>query len=124
MIASWKLELNMILHALNVRLVTSLSISLTICFQIELATNTHAAPASRPVIRCNPLQQLHDLDKASPQFHQRLSDFIHGEEYRNLFSKLQSEDLASLSEYLDSVRHWTFFLRAALNIAPGSHRYF
>ena len=51
------------------------------------------------------LQELHDLDKASPQFHQQLSDFIHEEEYRNLQLKLHSEDLASLVEYLDGVRH-------------------
>lgn len=80
--------------------------------------NAHIAPDSDPVIGpCNSLQQLklYDLDKASPQFHQQLVDFLRGEEYRNLISKLQSEDLKPLSEYLDNVRYQTIFLRAALN---------
>lgn len=76
------------------------------------------------MVPSNPLQQLYDADKASPQFHQRLSDFIHGEEHRNLFSKLQNEDLTSLAEYLDSVRHKTTFLRTALNTAVGHFQYF
>ena len=53
----------------------------------------------------NPLQQLYDLDKASPHYHQQLSDFLCGEEYGNPSSELQSPDLASLAEYLDGVRH-------------------
>lgn len=57
------------------------------------------------LIPSNPLQQLRDFNKTSPQFHQQLSDFLRGEEYRNLLPKLQSKDLASLVEYLDSVRH-------------------
>ena len=51
----------------------------------------------------NPLQQLHGLDRASPQFHQHLGDFLRGNEYRNTVSNLQGEDLAWLVEYLDSV---------------------
>ena len=91
------------LQVFTVRLITSFFILPTICFQIELAMNDHGASVGDPVISRNPLQRLHDLDKASPQFHQRLGDFLHGEEYQNLFSKLQSDDLASLAEYLDSV---------------------
>ena len=63
------------------------------------------APESDHMVPSSPLQQLYDLDKASPQFHQQLSGFLCGEEYRNPSSKLQSRDLASLAEYLDSVRH-------------------
>ena len=48
---------------------------------------------------------LYDLDKASPHYHQQLSDFLCGKEYGNPSSELQSPDLASLAEYLDSVRH-------------------
>jgi hypothetical protein len=51
----------------------------------------------------NPLQQLHDLDRASPQFHEQLSSFLRGEEYQNAVPNLQGEDLAWLVEYLDSV---------------------
>ena len=51
----------------------------------------------------NPLWKLRDLDKASPQFHEQLSDFFRGEVYRNIFPGLQNEDLALFVEYLDSV---------------------
>ncbi|KAF9793424.1 kinase-like domain-containing protein [Thelephora terrestris] len=47
------------------------------------------------------LKQLEDLDKASPEFHQRLRDFLCGERY--VFSELQSHDFAWLAEYLDNV---------------------
>ena len=63
------------------------------------------APESCHMVPSNPLQQLYDLDKASPHYHQQLSDFLCGEEYGNPSSKLPSPDLASLAEYLDSVRH-------------------
>ncbi|KAF9644933.1 kinase-like protein [Thelephora ganbajun] len=51
----------------------------------------------------NPLQQLRDLDRASRRFHEQLTNFLRGNEYRNVFPKLQSGDLAWLVEYLDSV---------------------
>ena len=51
----------------------------------------------------DPLQQLHDLDKSSPQFHEQLLDFFRGDVYRNALKSLQSEDLSSLAEYLDTV---------------------
>ena len=50
------------------------------------------------------LQQLCDLDKTSPQFHEQLSRFFRGSHYQNVFPSLQSEGLAWLVEYLDSVR--------------------
>ena len=49
------------------------------------------------------LQQLHDLDRASPQFYEQLGSFLRGEEYQNAAPNLQGEDLAWLVEYLDSV---------------------
>ncbi|KAF9646873.1 kinase-like protein [Thelephora ganbajun] len=55
------------------------------------------------MIPSDPLQQLHDLDRALPQFHEQLSSILHSDEYRNVFLKLQSGDLARLVEYLDSV---------------------
>lgn len=72
----------------------------------------------------NLLRRLYYLDKHSPQFPQQLSDFLCGAEYRDLVSGLQSRDLASLAEYLDSVRHQTIFLRIALNATLGSRQYF
>ena len=49
------------------------------------------------------LNQLHDLDKASPQFHKHLSNFLRSEEYRSAAPTLQGEYLARLVEYLDGV---------------------
>jgi len=49
------------------------------------------------------LKQLHDFNKASPQFHKHLSNFLRSEEYRSAVPSLQGEDLAWLVEYLDSV---------------------
>ena len=82
------------------------------------------AIATSPIVPYNLLRQIDDLDKNSPQFPQQLSDFLCGAEYRDLVSGLQSRDLASLAEYLDSVRHQTIFLRIALNATLGSRQYF
>jgi len=49
------------------------------------------------------LQQIHDLDRASPQFYGNLGDFLQGDEYRNAVSSLQDEDLAQFVEYLSGV---------------------
>ena len=49
------------------------------------------------------LNQLHDLDKASPQFHKDLSNLLRSEEYRGAVPNLQGEYLAWLVEYLDGV---------------------
>jgi len=49
------------------------------------------------------LQQLHDFDKTPPQFHERLTNFLRGDDYRNAVSNLQGEDLTWLVEYLDGV---------------------
>ena len=57
----------------------------------------------------NPIQQLYDLDKSSPQFHGQLSNLIHGQEYREHVSHLRGEDLARLVEYLDSVSFQIIF---------------
>ena len=51
----------------------------------------------------DPLRPLHDLDRASPQFHKQLIDFLRGNEYQGVVPGLQNEDLAWLVEYLDSV---------------------
>jgi len=49
------------------------------------------------------LKQLHDFDRASPQFHKHLSNFLRSEGYRSTVPSLQGEDLTWLVEYLDSV---------------------
>ena len=58
---------------------------------------------SSPMIPSNPLQKLRDLDRTSPHFHNRLIDFLHGNEYRYVAPSVQGEDLAWLVDYLDSV---------------------
>jgi len=57
----------------------------------------------------DPLQPLHDLDRASPQFHKQLIDFLRGNEYQDVVSGLQNESLAWLVEYLDNVSLQTIF---------------
>jgi len=51
----------------------------------------------------NFLQQLCDLDSASPQFYEHLGNFLRGDEYRNAIPNLQGEDLAQFVEYLSGV---------------------
>ena len=53
--------------------------------------------------RPNPLQQLYDLDRSSPQFHNQLRDLLRGEDYRNIVPNLGSSGFTWLVEYLDSV---------------------
>ena len=55
------------------------------------------------MVTFNLLQQLHELDRSSSQFHDQLSNLLRGEEYRNSVLNLQSDDLALLVEYLDTV---------------------
>ena len=57
-----------------------------------------------PISSSRALQQLFSLDKASPQFHERLIDFFRGSAYQHIFQTLQNESLTMLVEYLDSVR--------------------
>ena len=61
------------------------------------------------------LQQLSDLDRDSPQFHVGLSNFFGGNVYQNLLSRLNSEDLAWLVEYLGNVS-----LRTVLCASPNT----
>ena len=73
--------------------------------------------------REHPLQQLHNLDRTSSEFHEQLSDFLRGEEYQRVFPSLKSEDLTWLVEYLDSVSIRTISLHPALRTSTGSCRY-
>jgi len=79
-------------------------------FTRGICTSPHSPSLSRhwpcQTSTMNPpdiLEQLHYLDKASPQFHKHLSNFLRSEEYRSTVPSLQGEDLAWLVEYLDSV---------------------
>jgi len=49
------------------------------------------------------LKQLQGFDRASPQFHKHLSNFLRSEGYRSAVPTLEGEDLEWLVEYLDSV---------------------
>ena len=66
------------------------------------------------------LKQLRDFDRASPQFHQHLSNFLCSEGYRGAIPSLQSEDLAWLVDYLDNVSLQTISLLSAPNTVVGS----
>ena len=52
----------------------------------------------------DPLKELRGLDKSSPEFHDQISDILHGEEYKQCVSDLQGDDLVWLVDYLDQVR--------------------
>ena len=55
------------------------------------------------------LQQLHELDKTSPRFHEQLCDFLRGDAYRDGLQNLPSEDSVSLIEYLNCVSLYIIF---------------
>ena len=67
----------------------------------------------------DPLQQLRDLDRTSPQFHPQLVDFLRGDEYREVVPSLRSDDLTWLVEYLDSVSLRTTPPYSPLNAGVG-----
>ena len=69
------------------------------------------------------LQQLRTLDKASPNFHEQLTDFFRGTAYQHVFQTLQNERLAWLVEYLDSVRLKISSLYPTFDIALASRRH-
>jgi hypothetical protein len=55
------------------------------------------------------LQRLDDLNRSSFEFHDRLSDILSGEEYKQCVPNLQNGDLMWLVNYLDKVsRHVAF----------------
>ena len=56
------------------------------------------SPPNSPV-----LQQLHNLNRSSPDFNDQLSNVLYGEEYQECVPNLQGEDLVWLVDYLDEV---------------------
>lgn len=77
-----------------------------------------------PMTPRDPLQQLYNLDRTSPQFRNQLRNFLRGDEYQDVVPSLQSEDLTQLVEYLDSVSLQNISPRPALNAGIGPLRYF
>ena len=71
----------------------------------------------------NPLQQLRDLDRTSPQFRPQLVDILRGKEYQDVVPSLQGDDLTWLVEYLDSVSLQPITLPFALNAGVDRPRY-
>ena len=51
------------------------------------------------------LQQLHRFGGFSSDFHDRLSDVLHDEGYKQLVPNLKDGDLVWLVDFLDQVRH-------------------
>jgi len=51
------------------------------------------------------LQQLHRLDRSSPDFQDQLRNVLYGEEYTRCVPELQDNDLIWLVDYLDKVIH-------------------
>lgn len=74
-------------------------------FFLSLTThrmNSANSLSDHPMIPLGSLRHLRNLDRTSPRFHEELSDFLHGDEYQNFFSRLRNEDLVWLAEYLDN----------------------
>ena len=71
----------------------------------------------------DPLQNLRDLDRTLPQFHNQLIDFLRGNEYRDVAPSLQGENLAWLVDYLDDVSLYAIPPRTLLTAGAGPLRY-
>jgi len=50
------------------------------------------------------LQQLHRLDRSSPEFQDQLCNVFYGEEYQKCVQNLQDDSSVWLVDYLDKVR--------------------
>jgi len=50
------------------------------------------------------LQRLHSLDRSPPEFQDRLSNILYGEEYQKCVLNLRNDDSVWLVDYLDKVR--------------------
>ena len=74
-----------------------------------VATTLMSSPSS------STLQQLHHLDKSSPNFQDLLCNVFYGEGYRQSVPNLQGDDPMWLVDYLDKVRRQIAFLHPPLN---------
>ena len=68
----------------------------------------------------SPLRQLRRLDKSSSNFHDRVSNVLYGEEYKQWVPTIEGNDLVGLVDYLDTVRCLASFL--PLPLPRSSHR--
>ena len=55
------------------------------------------------------LQQLHHLNRSSPNFHHQLCNVLYGGEYSQCVPNLQGDDLVWLVDYLDKVCPYVTF---------------
>ena len=62
------------------------------------------------------LQQLHLLSRTSPEFLDKLSSILYGEEYKRSVPNLRGDDLVWLVDYLDEVRCHVSLLRSPLKL--------
>ena len=63
------------------------------------------------------LQQLHHLDRSSPDFHDKLCNVFYGSEYKKSVPNIQGDDLVWLVDYLDKVRRRVALLYSLLKSA-------
>lgn len=92
---------------------------------IPILVGHHLASAlSNVSMKDHPLQQLRDLDRASPHFYVQLSNLLRGDAYQELLPRLQADDSCWLVEYLDSVGLQTILHRVTLTTSVGSRWHF
>jgi len=65
------------------------------------------------------LQQLHRLDRSSPEFHDQLCNVFYGEDYQKCVPNLQGDDLVWLVDYLDKVRRHVAFPYTPLKLSQA-----
>lgn len=70
----------------------------------------------------NPLQQLHGLDRSSPEFPCQLTGVLLGEDFVDCVQNPPCEDLGPFVEYFDSVRLRVTFVFPPLNVVAGPRR--
>ena len=62
------------------------------------------------------LQQLHQLNRSSPKFHDQLNIILYGEEFKQHATNLDANDLLWLVDYLDKVRHHVSLLSCSFKL--------
>jgi len=65
----------------------------------------------------SPLERLRHLDKSSSKFHDRVSNILYGEEYKEWMPTIEGDDLVGLADHLDKVRCHTSLPRSPLKRA-------
>ena len=65
------------------------------------------------------LQQLHRLNRSSPDFHHQLSNALRAQEYQQCVLNLQGDDLAWLVDYLNEVRRCVAIPRSLFKLSQA-----